>query len=694
MKKIPFCILFFLSCLLILSPICSYSLERDYMYSGCDLDDGRDPDEEDEDGDYIYYYRSNELCYECFNRACNDDFPLKYRREFNSGFIPPIVSQKYNECSSCYTSNVIYSGYFHFRYKGDYPFLKRQIDYSKKYPQYQAYWPETSHKAEKISDVAVILFEELINSTALKKVKKDRRLLNKFIADSWYFETFTHSRSLIATCFRFSDFYQVCRDLVQFSKTHFSEKENALIEDKIDAILDRLCGMFLEIYEESLLLHPTVEIKNEIDFIDLLYCPKRDIKIKKCQIGSIDFNRSKHFARELKIDIFKSYAGKPSHVINSINDSNSLPDWLMADYWLHEGIRLNDLFLHAEAISYLTAAIEKQPSIEAYQERLHAYFEVGNLSLAIEDYHKLLQLENDQKNILRNQFGYISQKNRYQGIYILNHDLVGMADYAGGFCIGITQGSAIALIEFVPSTWSCCKGILHGLWSFACSPTEVSSDLINASYDLVKFIKENTASECLETIVPELKDLCVKWEILSDYDKGNRIGYIIGKYGIDILAPGASLKGVKKYQQLKRLNSMFTVECCVASEAKKAKIIEASSKHASIRTNVSDLATTGKVIPRNANVIPHVMQERHAWEKLIKISGDKVEDFKKVSVLLEESEILSKKHLIESEKFHNGKIIRSDYRNYIEGYEVHATFETCVESNQTFLKDAWVIIKK
>ncbi|NGX42073.1 MAG: hypothetical protein K940chlam7_00349 [Chlamydiae bacterium] len=692
MKRQVVCILSILMVLVTLFPSLSYSLERDYAYRGAYLYDDWDLDEEDENEDYTYSYNSNELCYRCFDRACWHSFPLKHKKELDIGVIPPIVNQTCNECWWC-CDPVVYVGYFHFRHKGGYPFLKRQIEYSRKYPHHQAYWPETSHRAEKISDVAVVLFENLIDSTALKKVKQRSDLSNNFITDSWYFRRlgFNLPRSLSVCCFRFSDFYQVCKDLERFSQTYFSEEEIALIEDKTDAILDRLCEMFLEMYEESLSFHPTAEIQSEINFIELLYSPERDIKVSSCQKE----NESQHFSGETKIDIFKKRLNKRFKVKESVSDSNSLPDWLISDYWLYEGIRCNNLFLHSEAITYLTAAIEKDPSnVEAYQERIHAHFEMGNLSLAIEDYNKLKHLEVRKKEISFNKLGYVVKNDSDQGNYVVNPKPKVMVDYSGGFCIGIARGSSVAVVEFVPSTWSCCKGILHGLWSFACSPVEVSKDLINTSYELVEYLKENTARECLEAVVPELKDLCVNWDTLSDYDRGNKTGYIIGKYGVDILAPGAVMKGVKKYRQLKRLNSMFTVECCVVSEAKKAKILEASSRHSAIRTTVSDLAKTGKIIPGNANVIPHVMQEKHAWEKIIKMSGNKVEDFGKVSTLLEESGILSEKYLLESEKFHNGKIIRSDYRKFINGREVQASFETYIETNQTFLKDAWVITKK
>ncbi|CCB90795.1 putative uncharacterized protein [Waddlia chondrophila 2032/99] len=87
------------------------------------------------------------------------------------------------------------------------------------------------------------------------------------------------------------------------------------------------------------------------------------------------------------------------------------------------------------------------------------------------------------------------------------------------------------------------------------------------------------------------------------------------------------------------------------------------------------------------------MQKKHAWDKLVKLSGNKAEDFAKVSSLLEESGILSEKNILRTREFYNGKIIRSDYKIIINNFEVQAVFETQVGNELFFLKDAWVAIK-
>lgn len=659
----------------------SHALERDYSYSGRSF--GQSCDDYDDDGFCLFLYESDEFCFECFDRACWSKF-YKHKNHLDINAIPPNM-HSLTTCSVCWDPTV-YSGYLHFRYKNDCPFLKRQIAYAKKYPGRQHYWPETSEKALKINDLAISLFRNLINSSALNRLEYNEALARDFITDSWYFESLGYALPIsLCMCFRFSDFYQVSKDLAAFSEDHFNENESLLIQEKLDVILDRLCPLFLEMYEESLSVFPTDEIIGEVKFIELLYNSDGGY-------GKGARNRHSSIASNQASILLKKFSFEMAKTDNPKANPPNIPDWLIADYWLYEGVQCNDLFLHSDALIYLNASIaHDENNVEAYQERIHAHFEMGNLNLAIEDYKKLKQLEMHKKSFLACRFADTSES------YVVNPEPKGVLDCYVGFHVGILKGSAVAVIEFVPSTLSCCKGVLHGLWSFSCSPVEVSKDLINTSYQLVKFIKENTARENLELVIPELKELCLNWDSLTDYERGNQIGYIIGKYGLDVLIPGAIIKGIKKYRHLKRLNSMFTVECCMASEAKQAKILEASAKHAAIRTTVVDAAKTGKVIPKNANVVPHVMQKKHAWDKLIKISGNQQEDFIAVKKLLEEHKILDAKNfvkeLIVPPEKPNSPLRLLKYEKTVNSELVETFFIKNVETGEIYLTDAWVKTK-
>lgn len=77
---------------------------------------------------------------------------------------------------------------------------------------------------------------------------------------------------------------------------------------------------------------------------------------------------------------------------------------------------------------------------------------------------------------------------------------------------------------------------------------------------------------------------------------------------------------------------------------------------------------------------------------LFLMSGNVEEDFKKLTIILEEESVFSKENFLRSIEFSEGKILISDYQKTINGHKIQAVFETYIETNQTFLKDAWVIM--
>src|SRR5205085_5905 len=115
------------------------------------------------------------------------------------------------------------------------------------------------------------------------------------------------------------------------------------------------------------------------------------------------------------------------------------------------------------------------------------------------------------------------------------------------------------------------------------------------------FISNNSAEECFQCVVPELKELSLSWDKLNDYSRGQQIGYLIGKYGIEIFAPAGALKGVNKVRALKRANTMCTLESCAASQVKQAKILEESAKRAATRTAFVESAKKGKIFIKNSS---------------------------------------------------------------------------------------------
>ena len=243
-------------------------------------------------------------------------------------------------------------------------------------------------------------------------------------------------------------------------------------------------------------------------------------------------------------------------------------NWEQSGVFLSHGTLFNDLLLYKEAIQVLTHAIQLNPSNrDAYIERALAYFETNQLSLALQDY------EAAKKLTIVPPFKPGSHKAMMMAaIYIPENK----TEFSKGLVLGTVDGAKVSAVEFIPSIFSCCRGILNGLWAFVCSPIEVSQEMVNTAYAIGEFISSHSTEECFQCVVPELKELSLSWDKLNDHSRGQKIGFIIGKYGVDIFAPVGALKGMNKVRALKRANTMCTLESCAASQAKQAKILEES----------------------------------------------------------------------------------------------------------------------
>jgi hypothetical protein len=165
--------------------------------------------------------------------------------------------------------------------------------------------------------------------------------------------------------------------------------------------------------------------------------------------------------------------------------------------------------------------------------------------------------------------------------------------------------------------------------------------------------------------------------------------------GTDVFIPIGAVKGVSKLKALKRANTLLTLEECLVSEEAQAVILKKSNKIAALREKlVADAIKKGKILVKNPNVKYHIMQKKHAWEKVISLTGDVEEDFKKVILFLEENHISDQKFFKKSFGFPEDavvkKIIRSNYEAEIHGQLVQAVFENYVETGESFLKDAWI----
>lgn len=658
-----------------------------------------------------YYLDYNNNCYYQSDFYCLYHIPFDVPKEIDP-FLLKLVPETEFMCESDCFNSPLYLGYIDPNHNKYLSHFRQHLEYTIQHPNCLCLWPECSQESAQISDTAYLLFRDLILTTALSNLIENKILQSEFLEIvDFPFTQHGLAVSLIAQQFRFSDYYQVCKDIENYALSKYDEWEAAKIKDKLEDILEVLYPKFFTLYISCHQCHPNSDIDLEIRFMKMLV---NDISgLQQTEISSTHnthfslphshYDRGKlTFANLKTLDIpvaFDRFASDKTNKFrnkkrsiapfnasfNALFNKNIASKAPLGDFQVltEQGSFFNSLLLYKEAIEILTLAIQLNPANrDAYIERAMAYFETNQLSLALKDYETARTL-----TLSPIPFQMDNQKSLIP-MYIPENKI----QFSTGLISGTLEGAQVSAKEFVPSIFSCCRGILNGLWAFTSSPAEVSKEMVNAAYAIGEFIQDHTTKECLIHIVSELKDLSISWNKLNDQEKGHKIGFIIGKYGIDIFAPIGALKGLQKLKALKRANTMCTLENCAASQAKQAKILEESVKRASIREKIiSDSIKNSKILVRNSNTQAHIVQPRHTWDKLIKMSGNVEEDCKKVITLLEDNQIFLEKYRVDVKTFE--KAVRYEHEMKINGHGVKAIFNKNLETGDLFLNDAWVITK-
>jgi hypothetical protein len=153
MKNFLLILTFFLS----ISLSDALALNRDYK-SDCD-----------EDNSYQFYYQAY-----CLKHAPNG-YP-----SWISPNLYKLIPAEGIRCCKCYDQSS-YLGYTDPDFEKYRSHLERQLKYFSQHKSCKCYWPEFSSEAAKISDLAYILFRNLISTTALSSLLNNESAQRDFI---------------------------------------------------------------------------------------------------------------------------------------------------------------------------------------------------------------------------------------------------------------------------------------------------------------------------------------------------------------------------------------------------------------------------------------------------------------------------------------------------------------------------------
>lgn len=209
--------------------------------------------------------------------------------------------------------------------------------------------------------------------------------------------------------------------------------------------------------------------------------------------------------------------------------------------------------LYEDAIDTLSNLTRRDPkNKEAYFNRACAYFEKGDFDLALEDY-----LKSDKTNDIEKRNSKVSEQ------------------FRSSLFSGLIDGGKEAAVEFVPSLCGTAYGLGECLWCFVQAPIKSSIEFCNACAETSEAVVDYLRTidkDAIEKLVDEVKHLYRKFDELTDDEKGQAIGYCIGKYGVDIFIGGTTLKCASAVKKLKNANRLANFEALAASETSKEAI--------------------------------------------------------------------------------------------------------------------------
>ena len=449
----------------------------------------------------------------------------------------------------------IYHGYFDWHHQTYFRHLQNFLLYEKENPSCSCYWPQSDSSAKEISDFAYTKLKQAFEDSNLEVARSTftpyltKRSLHGFLS------------GLLTHTFFYSQYRDILLDLDQHSLKELSANNYLLIHNQLIDVEDSIQRPFLKLYNQCLQKHPHPKIYYER--------------------GMVLFHQGDTLDSLEDIRRFIAYAEK-----------NHYNDLLTSDLYLKEGRLLSECFSYDEAIVALTRAIEKDAANkDAYFERAIAYFETGDFSKALSDYlaSGIRPKKIDPKKVGR--FNSIT--------------------FGQGIALGMLKGGQDSVTEFVPSLLSCFRGISRGIWAFVSSPLESSQEMVDCAHTCLEFIKDNTTKEMLCKLVPELQECLKKWDQLDDYTKGKYIGYVVGKYGVDIFIAAGSVKAIQLYRNLRRANALMTLETASISPKLAQEILTQAAKEEATRKAIFKSSNLkihwdrqGKHIPGKHNYQP------------------------------------------------------------------------------------------
>jgi tetratricopeptide (TPR) repeat protein len=424
-------------------------------------------------------------------------------------------------------------------------FFQHYLQYCHENKVCSCFWPETSSWAVHINDSVYKLLRDFAEENFIdvdfsqywtaNKIEFDYEYRNvqRIKGEEYYPNSHGMASSLTTYTFFYSQYHQMLLDVASYIDMNAIHGPGRAI-NRTYQMLESIRDDFFNLYDECLAKHPHPKIYYERG---LLKMHSGDA------LGAI---ADMSFMMALAQNPFK---GKID---------------ITSEMYHQEGQVYADLGMYDQAIEALNEAIKLDPKNKrVYFDRAGAYFEKGDFDQALSDY-----LISDRTSFLS------------------NPKIKTSIEFEQGLLKGVIEGGKDAAIEFIPSLCHTAYGMGATLWACTSNPGKFVTYLVNPCHEIAQTTLENLKKldkEQLEECCDELKELYSSFNKLHPSEKGEKIGYVVGKYGFDIFAGGFALKGVAALRKLKQVNQMCNLEAMAVSAVDKEIVVAQALKHASER---------------------------------------------------------------------------------------------------------------
>jgi len=265
----------------------------------------------------------------------------------------------------------------------------------------------------------------------------------------------------------------------------------------------------------------------------------------------------------------------------------------------------NEMFMQDRAPQFFPCNQGADFATLSYHGLGEAAFQNGYYQQAVIDFGKVIELSPQDPN------GYLARSASYfhMGDYEQSMDdfqsfsayssqdpmtyPLSLSEFSIGFAKGIPKGA-----------YESGEGILLFLADLATHPIQTAGQMYDALSTLAKLACTDEWELIGQSLAPEIHKLVTQWDTIPSDERGELAGFALGKYGTDILAPGALAKVAKQSVQsakelaavcknLKLASETLVLETAaeIGTGVKIAEVVEAGQRTARLG---EELGFTGK----------------------------------------------------------------------------------------------------